>query len=249
MSSPTATTPPKVRRLQPGTSPTGPIRPLRRPLLQASRLAGRGIIRTGRRLTAIVGRWRARRLLASQPGPLRLGLGSGTAPIPGWLNIDLEGWPELRWDLRLPLPFPEDSGERIYSEHLIEHLSFADGANLLRHCRRVLSEEGVLRIATPDLGALIEAYRGDWQDQDWLHWPGHEWIDSPARMLNQSFHGWGHKFLYDAAELERALHTAGFANTRRCQLGDSEHPELAGLETRPDSRLIFEAWGTQPNHL
>lgn len=249
MSSQTATAQPEVRKLVPDTPRlTGGARQLGRSLIKAKRLAGRGYLRTGRKLISIIGRWKASRLLASHQGPVRLCLGSGSAPIPGWLNIDLGRKPDLRWDLRLPLPFPANSSEHIYSEHLIEHLSFVDGARLLRQCRRVLKEEGVLRVATPDLGALTEAYSGNWRDQDWLHWPGHEWIDSPALMINQSFHGWGHKFLYDAAELERALHSAGFANTRRCQLSQSEHSELACLETRLDSLLIYEAWGTQKNH-
>jgi predicted SAM-dependent methyltransferase len=188
-------------------------------------------------------RARAALLVASNPGPLRLCLGSGSAPIADWLNLDLEGRPDLRWDLRKPLPFASASVDRIYSEHFIEHLDHRDGASLLRDCRRLLKADGVLRIATPDLPALVEAYRGDWQDQDWLRWPGHEWIDSAAKMLNQCFQGWGHKFLYDAKELEGALTEAGFTEIRRCKIGESSHAELSGLETRLDSLLIFEAWG------
>ena len=78
-----------------------------------------------------------------------------------------------------------------------------------------------------------------------MRWPGHEWIDSATGMLNQAFHGWGHQFLYDAAELERRLRAAGFAEVRRCTIGESEHPALAGLETRLDSKLILEARGRQ----
>jgi len=173
----------------------------------------------------------------------RLCLGSGNAPLPGWTNVDLDGSPDVRLDLGRRLPIATGQVAWIYSEHLIEHLPCEAGLTLLRECRRVLGDGGVLRIATPDLEALVASYRGDWRDQDWVRWPGHEWIDTPARMLNQALRGWGHEHLYDARELEHRLRLAGFAEIRRCALGESDHPQLAGLETREDSKLILEARG------
>lgn len=187
--------------------------------------------------------WRAlaRGTIARAPRPLRLCLGSGAAPIAGFVNIDMESGADVRLDLRFALPVPDSSVELIYSEHVIEHLDLDDGMALLRECRRVLQPGGVLRVATPDLDAVVRAYQGDWRAQDWVNWPGHEWIDSPARMINQSFHGWGHRHLYDHAELTLRLAQAGFGATRRCALGDSPTRGLAGLETRADSLLVVEA--------
>ena len=207
-------------------------------------LSGRSAAAAG--LLRRLGWWRAvaRGRIARAPRPLRLCLGSGAAPIPGFVNVDMESGADVRLDLRFALPVPDGSVELIYSEHVIEHLDLEDGLSLLRECRRVLVRDGVLRVATPDLDAVVRAYQGDWRGQDWVNWPGHEWIDSPARMINQSFHGWGHRHLYDHAELTLRLAQAGFGETRRCALGQSSTPGLAGLETRADSLLVVEALGT-----
>src|SRR3954447_24935540 len=47
--------------------------------------------------------------------PLRLNLGSGWAPIAGWINIDLAGAPvDLRWDLRRGIPFPDSTADAVF---------------------------------------------------------------------------------------------------------------------------------------
>jgi hypothetical protein len=57
--------------------------------------------------------------------------------------------------------------------------------------------------------------------------------------LNRAFHGWGHQFLYNRATLEAALRGAGFANVMFCRYGQSDRPELAGLERH-------ETWADTP---
>jgi predicted SAM-dependent methyltransferase len=155
--------------------------------------------------------------------------------------VDLEPGADVRADLRYRLPFTDASAEFVYSEHVVEHLDLAEGTRLLRECARILRPGGVLRIATPDLAALVRAYGGRWRDQDWVRWPGHEWVDTPARMLNAAFRCWGHRHLYDHEELVLRLGEAGFPEVRRCALGESPVPDLAGLETRADSLLVVEA--------
>ena len=188
--------------------------------------------------------FRASRVLSLAPNPLKLCLGSGDAPLEGWFNVDLGGRPDAKLDLRCRLPFADNSCSHIYSEHLIEHLDFDEGMALLRECRRVLRPDGVLRIATPDLDALIEAYGGDWRGQDWVQWPCHSWIDSRARMLNTAFYSWGHRYLFGGEELEARLTQLGFDRCERCEIGESRHETLRLLETRLDSRLIYEAWAS-----
>lgn len=196
-----------------------------------------------RRARAKLLRWRAKATLRR---PERICLGCGNAKLVGWLNVDLAGAPDLRLDVREPLPFADASARFVYSEHLIEHLELEDALLLLKECRRILRDDGVLRIATPDLATLVERYRGAWRDQEWLAWPEHAFIDTPARMLNVAFHAWGHRHLYDEAELRLRLASAGFANVTRVGFGASEHEALRGLETRADSLLICEAGGRTP---
>jgi predicted SAM-dependent methyltransferase len=191
-----------------------------------------------------------RRAPAASPtstGPIRLHVGCGQEAIAGWVNIDNQPLPGVDrvLDVRGGLPF---SGvEAIYAEHFIEHLAFEDGLAFLAECRRVLAPEGVLRLSTPNLDwVLTTHYR--WQD-----------VTPPDRVLdcmklNRAFHAWGHQFLYNQETLGAALKSAGFAHVTFHRYGESERPELRGLERheRWEERdgllhvLVAEAWGTGP---
>jgi predicted SAM-dependent methyltransferase len=144
-------------------------------------------------------------------------------------------------DLRGGLPFSPGSVSRIYSEHLLEHLSLDNGQKLLNDCFSSLQDDGVLRIAMPDLRGVVGSYLGDWRQQDWLDNPGYSNIDTACHMMNVSFRNWGHQYLYDLEDLTLRLSAAGFTRIRSCRWGDSEFPDLCKLECRPDSLLIVEA--------
>ena len=197
----------------------------------------RPVVRSARRSAA---RRRLDRVTA--PGA-RLHLGCGPNRLDGWLNLDLDrrSAADVRHDLRDGLPGRPGTARRIYSEHVFEHLELAHGVQLLADCRQILEPGGVLRIAMPDLRAIVDAYLGDWQDQAWLQNPAFDRIDTPAHMLNVSVHEWGHRYLYDWDELRLRLEQAGFSDIVRGEWGRSDHPDLVGLETRPDSKLIAEA--------
>lgn len=173
---------------------------------------------------------------------LKLHLGCGAVRLDGWVNIDLETpQADLHWDITRRLPFADGSARLVYHEHLMEHLTVEDGARCLRDWHRVLEPGGVLRVATPDLGYLVERYGGDWRSQAWLGLPEYEFIRTRAEMMNVAFRWWGHRYLYDGEELERRISDAGFRDVTRHRLGASARAELRGLETRPDSLLILEA--------
>jgi predicted SAM-dependent methyltransferase len=188
-------------------------------------------------------RWAARRLNASVPAHAKVHIGSGQNHFPGWVNIDLdrETDPDVVLDLRWGIPIPAGRVAFAYTEHVLEHLDLEDGLRMLADCRSMLEPDGVLRIAMPDMRSVIDHYLGDWRDQSWLHWPGHEYIDTPVRMVNVAFREWGHRYLYDHDELVLRLGEVGFGRINRATWGTSDVPELRGLETRDDSLLIVEA--------
>lgn len=182
----------------------------------------------------------ARRALA-RDGSTMLHVGCGGVRFPGWINADLDPRADLIVDARLPLPFSNGALTRIYSEHLVEHLSPRAAASFFRQSLRVLAPGGVLRVAMPDLDDLVDGYQNDWRRFEWVHRPGHEFVDSRARMLNTAFRAWGHRYLYNREDLERRLRESGFTVVVFCRRGESEHPELRSLETRADSTLVAEA--------
>jgi predicted SAM-dependent methyltransferase len=171
---------------------------------------------------------------------MKLNLGCGNVKLSGWINIDINPDAEVIADLRNGLPFRDASFQFVYSEHVLEHFSFPEGRILLKECYRVLADQGVLRIAMPDLDYLVLKYSSDWKNQDWLSWPGHEFIQTRGQMMNIVFSWWGHRYLYNEEDLKDQLKNAGFRDLLRMNLAESNFTELRCLETRQDSKLIME---------
>lgn len=171
----------------------------------------------------------------------RLHIGCGEVRLDGWINADMGPRSQLIIDIRRTLPFPANYLERIYSEHVLEHVTYETAIRFLREARRVLAPGGILRIAMPDLDDLIEGYCDNWRRFDWVRWPEHAFIKTRAQMINMAFRWWGHRHLYNREELERALIEAGFTEFRFVDMGTSEHPDLRKLESRLDSKLVVEA--------
>lgn len=166
-------------------------------------------------------RAQARRTLRQLPRGASVQLGSGANPFPGWVNVDVAAVtkPDVVVDLRGGFPAPAESIARVYSEHVLEHLELYDAVKVLGDIRCALSAGGIVRIAMPDLDALIERYQSDWRDQTWLNDPSYGFIDSPAHMLNYALRSWGHKYVYSFAELELRLRQAGFTSIERAPWG------------------------------
>jgi predicted SAM-dependent methyltransferase len=190
--------------------------------------------------------WKRRRqltianYLASSAEP-KLHIGCGPMVMEGWLNTDLEPLYErgvIYLDVTERLPFPDNSFDYIYSEHLIEHIPLDAALRHLRDCHRILKPGGVVRLSTPDLKFLLDYFRGanlsDVQ-QAYLtrvideSYPGLS-LRSPTLLLNQFVRDWGHQFIYDRQLLQRVLELAGFAGIVHCGVKQSAHPALAHLE-------------------
>ena len=155
--------------------------------------------------------------------------------IEGWTNVDVTAYPgvDVVLDVREPWPFADV--ELIFAEHFLEHLTLAEGLRFLRECRRVLREDGVLRLSTPNL---------DWV---WLtHYkpPGELTIEEQligCLEINRAFHGWGHQFLYNFRTLELALRAAGFADVVPREYGASDIAALRNLERHERHRDLANA--------
>jgi SAM-dependent methyltransferase len=65
----------------------------------------------------------------------------------------------VRHDVRKGLPWPNESVSAIYVGQAIEHFNRrTEAPAFLRECARVLKTGGVIRLTTPSLGKLVEAY-------------------------------------------------------------------------------------------
>jgi predicted SAM-dependent methyltransferase len=173
--------------------------------------------------------------LARAGGPLRLHLGCGSIYKDGWVNIDLAGTrADLPWDLALPLPLPPRSVDAIFHEHLLEHLTYAQGVELHRRCLELLRPGGVLRIGVPDAGTALQSYAlADSGD------PG-QWPTAMARVASLTYDS-GHRAIYDAETLELSCVAAGFTRAEQREFGEGDLQPNADSEERRGYTLYVEA--------
>lgn len=173
----------------------------------------------------------------------KLHIGCGPQILKGWVNIDNAQYPGVDQVLDVTAGLPFENASFVFAEHFIEHLSYEQASAMLRECRRVMRDDGVLRLSTPNLDWVwITHYRVGMSDQEQTQ---------SCFAINRAFRGWGHQFLYNERTLTLTLQEAGFANVRRVEYGESEHRELRGLERHElspaygslSSILIVEAWG------
>jgi len=147
-----------------------------------------------------------------------------------------------------------------FSEHVIEHISYPEGAYMLEECFRVLKPGGVLRVGTPDLAFLVNLYREDEAasqsrtqiEQEFLEYflaneikdrETNAPVDFDTYLINKFVRAWGHEFIYDEKSLRHMMTTLGFAGITRCEVMESQHQALSDLENidrKPPGHIALE---------
>jgi predicted SAM-dependent methyltransferase len=182
----------------------------------------------------------------------KLHIGAGEHVLRGWLNSDLYPYQRevIYFDATKVFPFEHRTFDYVFSEHMIEHVTFTQGLDMLKECHRVLKLGGKIRVATPDLLFLIELYKVSKTplERAYIEWA----VDTQVQgafsykdtyVINNFFRDWGHKFIYDEKVLREALENVGFSDVVRREVHESPDPELRGLEFKsklPDGFLNLE---------
>jgi predicted SAM-dependent methyltransferase len=178
-----------------------------------------------------------------------LQIGSGPHVLEGWLNVDLfPQWPGvLHLDATKRFPIGSNQFDYIFSEHMIEHIPYPQGAYMLKECHRIMRTNGTIRISTPNLAFLIDLYKEEKSDLQ------KRYVDTVSAdfgpysdevfVINNFVRAWGHQFIYDERTLAKSMEEAGFRNITRCRLNESEQPPLRNLENEarmPEGFLKLE---------
>jgi len=191
-------------------------------------------------------------------GPKKLQIGCGRNPLSGWLNTDLLAIQKVVYmDATKPLPFPDNTLDYIYSEHIFEHISYRDGGKFLKESHRVLKPGGRIRIATPDMAFLIRLYSESETEvsKRYIKNSIDRYVQEPklcarAVVVNNFFYNWGHQFIYDFETLYYTLETAGFKKTvqfKPMESGDlnlrdlESHGKIIGEEFNQLETIVVEA--------
>ncbi len=138
---------------------------------------------------------------------LYLHLGCGDDYREGMINIDgnIARKKDMWLDLRNRLPFAEKSAKLIYCCHTLEHLFPEDALRVLRELYRVVSDDGVVRLAVPSFERCLEIAAG----RDESHWP-RDFPDSMSQAINYLFCDGQHKYAYCFENMKAFAEQAGF---------------------------------------
>jgi len=184
----------------------------------------------------------------------RLQLGAGGNDPGGWLNSDIAPTStEIYLDATRPFPFPDASFQYVFSEHVIEHVSWEGGLAMLRECHRVLAPGGKLRTVTPNLKKFMQLVEDGTSPANRKYIETklryHLWPSTPVPavyILNREAHDWGHQFLYDPETLRKSLELAGFQQIREYPVSEKTDPVFGEAEIRtrnPESDLyVVNDW-------
>jgi len=181
----------------------------------------------------------------------KLHLGCGRNILDGWINtdFDLVKFPSgpkhldvtnkfsIREKRKDDIIIDDNSIDYIFSEHLIEHLTYQEGKFMLEECFRVLKVGGKVRISTPDLKFLIDIYTDDKTDlqKRYIDYSvNHEAYDisigTDTFIINNFVRDWGHTFIYDEKTLKSLFESIGFSGVKSYLITESEDENLKNLE-------------------
>jgi predicted SAM-dependent methyltransferase len=167
----------------------------------------------------------------------RLHLGCSELLRPGWFNTDK--YPRrlgvAYCDATARYPFEDGAFDYVFTEHMIEHVPYSGGRLLVFECLRVLRPGGKLRISTPDLDRILALRQPTTRlQEDYIKFAlGEipEAVDGQiCFFINQFMRAWGHTFIYDRETLSGLMRSVGFTDIIERRPGQSEDPELVGLE-------------------
>lgn len=167
-----------------------------------------------------------------------LHIGCGPFYMPGWVNTDVLGTPNIDFplDISSKLPLPNNCFDVIYGSEVLEHIDLAEARQFLRESQRILKPGGVMRLTTPDLHEVCKIFLGQKEGVKVGDF-GTVWLEgefSPEIWINCQFRAWGHKHLWTWESLSTELTAAGFTQIQRCEphKTKSDKPELDNLDNR-----------------
>jgi GT2 family glycosyltransferase/predicted SAM-dependent methyltransferase len=151
--------------------------------------------------------------------PIRLNLGGGGKPVPGYRKADLYPGPGIEFNFdQCELPYRDHTVHAIYSEHALEHAPSHQAArNAIGEWARALRYGGHLKLKVPDLDLCCKGFL---EEEDRARKPGEKWTRKEwyrytiygiqESQGNEPPEGQYHRTGFTKGELKRLLEANGF---------------------------------------
>ena len=181
---------------------------------------------------------------------IQFGAGSGKlgeaekTVLETFLNTDIFG--KIPIDINHTLPFPNNSVDKIFSSHLIEHIYQRKADLFFKESLRILKNDGLLIIATPTVNKIFDIlYRSNKENLTKIYG---EHLNSflgrkptPARLINAMTHiNYGHKFLFDYETLNDIALSNGFKKLEKTSKENIENKEIKEFLATKDTNYIMQ---------
>lgn len=135
----------------------------------------------------------------------------------GWTTVDLFG-SDINYDISRGVPLSDNSVDKIYSSHLLEHLSFDQIISLLGECFRILKINGQFSVCVPNSRLYIEAYiNNEYFKPEGTSFFEPAIIETGSKIDQVNYIAYmngEHKYLWDQENLINSLRIAGFKNVK-----------------------------------
>ena len=167
-------------------------------------------------------------------GPRLLNLGCGPHIYPGWVNADDYALkrrlreksfrPNWFLDITRPWRCPDNYWEGIFTEHVIEHISYSQAVHVFAEAFRTLQPGAWIRISVPSLRRYIAYYNGDPAEANIGDIIGH--FPHPAVALSFLTQMHQHKSAWDESLMVAVLAEAGFQKAAAVSFGKGSDSRL-----------------------
>jgi len=179
--------------------------------------------------------------LTKQGKSICLDLGGADSGKGDWTTVDMTQQCDIYWDLRLPIPLPDNSVSMIYSSHLFEHLTYSQGQKLLAESLRLLKPGGTFSICVPNARIYVEHYLGIHEvPEDYFGWKPAFNNTTPIDAINYVAYMDGeHKYMFDQQNLLHILSSAGFEDVKQRDFdsetdrSERDYESLYAIGTKP----------------
>lgn len=143
----------------------------------------------------------------------RLNLGCGHTPLCGYVNIDAyASEADVHGDIRL---LEYHDVDEVLMSHVLEHISWREVPDLLKHVHGWMRPKGLLTVEVPDMGRILpDAMR----NPDWIRYV----------WGSQEHEGECHRTGFTVHTLTKVLHDAGFV-VREVQAFRSTYRTRVGM--------------------
>ena len=180
----------------------------------------------------------------SRPHPRLLNLGCGPLKYKGWINADEFAFkrrlientfkPDWSLDITSSCRCHDNYFDGIFTQHVLEHVSYSDAVHVLSECFRTLRPHCWIRIIVPSLDRFIDT---DFQAREVS--PSFPNKALAVSCLTQMH---GHKSTWDNLLLEAVLIGIGFESVNNVSFGKGSDARLLmdQIVKKPQS-LYFEA--------